>query len=238
MKSVFEMAEVPLANPFENKVAIIPNPLSDPAPGGFQVCSLLLKCPHCNHGFRVLAESDEKKSFADALSMNLVSTNWSKSGAADLPTIWVKKITPDPIPARNNFEIQKLKSGDASKKAEPKLKPKYSWFEKEKWVNQAGPGGARKKVVSPKKRSPMVLWKGRSKKINLTRAPDPNIKISSSTQMSPLSAVSIVPAEVECASRVDEPLIEQKNKDMAVGLLQHVSRDLTPGKRLDPFLNN
>lgn len=83
-----------------------------------------------------------------------------------------------------------------------------------------------------------MLWKGRSKKINLTRAPDPNIKISSSTQMSPLSAVSIVPAEVECASRVDEPLIEQKNKDMAVGLLQHVSRDLTPGKRLDPFLNN
>lgn len=41
--------------------------------------------------------------------------------------------------------------------------------------------------------------------------------------MSPLRAIFIVPVEAECASGADETLIEQKNKDMAAGFLQHVS---------------
>lgn len=148
MRSILELAELPMVNPFKKSDSAITTrslttssmPLSSRKPTIVIFC-----CPKCNHNthFPLLTIETSYAAVLASLTEN--------------PTR-VKKNWPDPTLNDSTFEIQNLSSvgGKIDKAASDPTQsmaqkhskrettmqnkgPKYTWAEKEKWTNQAGP---------------------------------------------------------------------------------------------------
>lgn len=96
MKSIFELAEIQLINPFKNQKpkAVHPNTLEQTKIGSFPLCSVMIHCPQCRYGFNIPIQVAGSKSYAETPTENAGNSERAMKKQSDL------------TPGLSNFEIQ------------------------------------------------------------------------------------------------------------------------------------